>query len=771
MALVLGGLFLACAIPNVTLATSYTVSTFDDEADSTPSCETGSSTDCSLREAIILANSGGADTIIVPAGTYNLTVTGTGENAAATGDLDFTDSDTTTITGAGSGSVTIDATNISDRIFDARSGSSVDISGVTIQNGSTSGAVGAGFYMLSATVVLDDVVVQDNVISDTSFEAVSQGAGVFVSGTTLTMTDSTITGNGAASEYVYGGGVYLSSDSIVDFDRVVISDNLTNDTGGGVYSGASAATTKTFTDVSITGNTAGGSGGGMYFGGGTGYPDVEMRNIFVSDNHSDQAGGGLYLNGNIELTNATISNNTADESGGGFYAHNTTYTDVNVNFSTITGNTADFDDSSTGNGGGIKVAGSDADVALLGTIIAGNTSNTSGQDCYADAGINTGNTYNLIGDTGGCTASWPGDTNVLNPASVSYIATATSADNGGDVHTIVVSSDDVTDVVPEADCDDAAGNPLTEDARGYARPENTNCDMGALELDQVDPTVSVANGTDTVECGSEWTDAGATVNDNFATGISATVSGAVDNENVGEYTVTYTGEDFDGNTDSDTRTVTVEDTTNPEVTITGEDVTMAVGDSYTDAGAAATDACDGSIDVTTSGTVDTDTVGEYTVTYAAVDGEGNEATATRTVTITEAVEEDSEEPVVSVRTNGKFVQVFEDGVRVQQKKIGPSTVKRKYRKILTRNLFPNKPYQNVVVLRVGKKKAKVVVFRLTENNRLRKHVVRTFTFTKRNSVALKVQRAKKRIIATVGKKAVQVKKRYRLKTNGQLKSL
>ncbi|MDW8212484.1 MAG: CSLREA domain-containing protein, partial [Roseiflexaceae bacterium] len=50
-------------------------------------------TDCSLREAMIIANTlPGPDTIILPAGTYTLTIAGAGENAATTGDLDITDS-------------------------------------------------------------------------------------------------------------------------------------------------------------------------------------------------------------------------------------------------------------------------------------------------------------------------------------------------------------------------------------------------------------------------------------------------------------------------------------------------------------------------------------------------------------------------------------------------------------------------------------------------------------------------------------------------------
>jgi hypothetical protein len=72
-----------------TLLTSFTVTT---TADGVPG---------SLRQVIQAANSNpGADTIVVPADTYTLTIAGTGEDAAATGDLDITDDLTVTGDGA-----------------------------------------------------------------------------------------------------------------------------------------------------------------------------------------------------------------------------------------------------------------------------------------------------------------------------------------------------------------------------------------------------------------------------------------------------------------------------------------------------------------------------------------------------------------------------------------------------------------------------------------------------------------------------------------------
>ena len=71
---------------------------------------------------------------------------------------------------------------------------------------------------------------------------------------------------------------------------------------------------------------------------------------------------------------------------------------------------------------------------------------------------------------------------------------------------------------------------------------------------------------------------------------------------------------------------------NPVITITGDNpVSIEQYQTYTDAGATASDAS-GSATVTSSGTVDTNTVGTYTITYTATDASGNTSTAIRTVT-------------------------------------------------------------------------------------------------------------------------------------------
>lgn len=76
------------------------------------------------------------------------------------------------------------------------------------------------------------------------------------------------------------------------------------------------------------------------------------------------------------------------------------------------------------------------------------------------------------------------------------------------------------------------------------------------------------------------------------------------------------------------------DSTPPVITVSGPNpVSIVCGGGYADAGATAVDNKDGDLtgSITTTSTVNTDTVGTYTVTYSVKDAAGNEATATRTV--------------------------------------------------------------------------------------------------------------------------------------------
>jgi len=92
----------------------------------------------------------------------------------------------------------------------------------------------------------------------------------------------------------------------------------------------------------------------------------------------------------------------------------------------------------------------------------------------------------------------------------------------------------------------------------------------------------------------------------------------------------------------------------PVISISGSSsVIVELGSSYADEGASANDDNHGSTPVSSSGSVDTTSVGIYIITYTATDLDGNTATATRTVNVV-----DTTAPVVTVTgTNPASVEL------------------------------------------------------------------------------------------------------------------
>lgn len=146
----------------------------------------------------------------------------------------------------------------------------------------------------------------------------------------------------------------------------------------------------------------------------------------------------------------------------------------------------------------------------------------------------------------------------------------------------------------------------------------------------------VGASTLNLEQGTAYSEPGASANDNVDGSVDVDISGSV-GSSAGSYTITYSASDSAGNTASTTRTVIVADTIPPVITLNGAaEVSITEGTPYTEDGATATDAVDGTIDVVTSGTVGTQ-VGSYTITYTATDLSGNSASLTRTVNVTAGV--------------------------------------------------------------------------------------------------------------------------------------
>ena len=114
----------------------------------------------SLRSAIMAANAKpNSDTIILPAGTFDLTLAGAGEDKDATGDLDI--SGNVTIKGKGSSSTIIDGNNL-DRVIEILSGK-VSVANLTLQHGEVLGDVGGGILNSGGKLTLSRVQVVHNV--------------------------------------------------------------------------------------------------------------------------------------------------------------------------------------------------------------------------------------------------------------------------------------------------------------------------------------------------------------------------------------------------------------------------------------------------------------------------------------------------------------------------------------------------------------------------------------------------------------------------------
>ena len=252
-------------------AQNFTVSSTIDAVDAVPGngiCADASG-NCTLRAAIQEANVlAGTDTITLPAGVYQLSLTGAGEDVAATGDLDITAD--LTISGAGAMLTTIDG-GLSDRVFDIGPNLvplSVVFNSLTIRNGVANGGPGGAIRVNLGTVVLNDCSLNGN-STDANGGAISNNGNLTLNGSTLSA--NTASGN--------GGGLFNASTATLN--NSTLSGNTATSSGGGLYN----ATTATLLHATLALNSA-------------------------------TSGGGLYNTGNATLTSTLLSANTFNNCAG-----------------------------------------------------------------------------------------------------------------------------------------------------------------------------------------------------------------------------------------------------------------------------------------------------------------------------------------------------------------------------------------------------------------------------------------------------------------------
>ncbi|HEY2499791.1 MAG TPA: hypothetical protein VGK24_22240 [Candidatus Angelobacter sp.] len=367
---------------------TFTVNRTDDPAPVSPisnACN-GVANDCSLREAILRANSvAGTDTIVVPAGTYTLTrprIDGVYDGNQGT--LEILDS--VNIVGAGQNSTIIQggatAGNGVDIVISVNedisptSDASASISNLTIQFGTNRGSVavtdGDGGCMEydtgtsgNATLSLTNVTLAHCNTTDGNgagiaiFNATAPGGGTGLA----TITNSIIQNNSVveagAGSAGSGGGLFVADLARMSMSSTqVINNSATQVNGGGrgvggamlIFSAGSGSRQTQIHGSTIAANSASGDGGGIWSASNllidnSGGPTVISGNAAGANAGGTHVGGGIYLNtaapDSTTLTKLTITGNTATGNGGGIASGNGTGAGpLTMHFSRLAGNTA-----------------------------------------------------------------------------------------------------------------------------------------------------------------------------------------------------------------------------------------------------------------------------------------------------------------------------------------------------------------------------------------------------------------------------------------------
>jgi hypothetical protein len=401
---------------------------------------------CSLRKAIITSNAAGS--------INNDSGQGTGFDA-----IHFNFSGTPITLGSALPAITqnliIDGTTNTIAIDGAKSfqvlavnsGATLALNDLTIQNGANPGSQGGGISN-GGTLTLTNSTISGN--------TAEFGGGINNDGT-MTLTNSTISGNSAENGTPFdadGGGII--NDGTLTVTNSTISGNFA-DYGAGILNDEGG--TATVTDSAITGNSASGE---------------------------EDVGGGIYNAHSMTVTNSTIAGNSAsagDEGGG---IDNFQFGTLMVTNSTITSNSA------SGGGGGIVNSG---DATFKNTIVANNTGGNCVPSAAAGAAF-TSDGHNLADDKT-CAFAGTGDQNStaagLDPGGLK--------NNGGPTETVaLLPTSPAVDAVPMSPtnyCTEIDGTtPITTDQRGEPRPDPEDgpdgpCDIGAFEL-QVPTATPVA---------------------------------------------------------------------------------------------------------------------------------------------------------------------------------------------------------------------------------------------------------------------------------------
>jgi CSLREA domain-containing protein len=207
--------------------------------------------DCSLREAVDVANATTApDEIVLPAGTFALDRAGA-DDVNAIGDLDVTQD--LVIRGAGPAATTIRVFGADDRVLHVLGpGTDLELRDLTVAGGRATEDGGGIASPHSGALTLGRVVVRDNLAQGQA--APTYGGGIFKGAGRLVARDSAIVGNRVTSTG-YGGGIGLNGGGVgLDLENVTIAGNHASGLGGGIHTNNTIAAS--LAHVTVVGNEA-----------------------------------------------------------------------------------------------------------------------------------------------------------------------------------------------------------------------------------------------------------------------------------------------------------------------------------------------------------------------------------------------------------------------------------------------------------------------------------------------------------------------------------
>jgi len=216
--------------------------------------------------------------------------------------LTFTSAFTITNDGAGNG-ITINRagnTVIFDgggttRFFTVNTGASLELNGLTLQNGRSTGS---GAIYNSGTVTINDSTFTGN--SSTFLE----GGAIYNYGGTLTITNSTFTGNSTTR-----GGAIFNEGGTLTISTSTFTGNSATQQGGAIHSNAG---TLSISNGTFTNNLATTIGGAISIVSGT--TDITNSNFTTN---TSLISGAINNAGTLTLSDSTFTGNSGTSSSGG----------------------------------------------------------------------------------------------------------------------------------------------------------------------------------------------------------------------------------------------------------------------------------------------------------------------------------------------------------------------------------------------------------------------------------------------------------------------